>query len=177
MSTANLEFRWRRWREGLTAIRGSLICAVILVFLDVVVHGSYLYSAMVFPIWLLVALVRAAVCRPGIGVAFARLLMPVATMVLVVANNHLQGQIARGNATRLILACERYQAASGAYPERLADLVPRHLNRIPRAKYCLLWGNFEYFKGEHSPLLYWYAVPPFGRKIYNFDEGRWGYLD
>jgi hypothetical protein len=80
------------------------------------------------------------------------------------------------NAERLIEACERYREANETYPERLGELVPRYLNSIPRAKYCCSWGEFWYF-GAPRPLLLWYEIPPFGRKIYNFERGTWRYLD
>jgi hypothetical protein len=177
MSTASLMNEARQWRDGLTAIRGSLICAAILVFLDVVFHGSFLYSVLVCPVWFLVAIIRAVMLRPRIQVAVARLLVPFATMLLVLANDRLQEQIALVNAAHVIEACERYREASGAYPKRLEDLVPRYVSGIPRAKYCLVWGHFDYSEGERSHLLYWYAVPPFGRRIYSFERRTWSFLD
>jgi len=167
---------FRRCCDCLTAIRGSLICALVVIFLDVVVSGCYLFSALACPIWCIVGAVRAALQQPGPGVAAARVLIPVATGLLAFANYSVQRTIAMGNAERVIEACERYREANGAYPERLGELVPRYLNSVPRAKYCCSWSEFWYF-GAPRPLLLWYEIPPFGRRIYNFERGDWGYID
>lgn len=163
-------------RRFLRAIGGTLICALVVIFLDVVVSGCYFFSALVCPIWCIVGAVRAALKRPELGVAAARVLIPIVTGLLAFANDSAQRSIAMDNAQRVIEACERYHKANGAYPERLAELVPRYLNSVPRAKYCCSWGEFWYF-GTPQPLLLWYEVPPFGRRIYNFERGAWNWLD
>ncbi len=167
---------FRRCCDCLTAIRGSLICALVVVFFDVVVSGCYLFSALVCPLWCIVGAVRAALQQPGPGMAAARVLIPIVTGLLAFANYSVQRSIAMGNAERVIEACERYREANGAYPERLGELVPRYLNSVPRAKYCCSWSEFWYF-GAPRPLLFWYEIPPFGRRIYNFERGTWRYLD
>ena len=180
MLTANLKSRCTRLCDGLTAIRGTLICSLVLVFLDVVVGGTYLVSGLVCPIWFLVSAVRVIVCGPSLGVAAARMLIPLATGLLVVANSSVQTTIATDNAARVIQACERYREANGAYPERLSDLVPGYLSSVPMAKYCCFLGEFQYFgppDGQQSHLLVWCQVPPFGRRVYNFERGTWRYLD
>ena len=176
MATASKTDWWRHFREGVAAIRGSLICLLVLLFFDVLLDGSYLVSALVCPIWFLVAGIRAIATSPSASVATARVLMPFFAALLVAANFCLQGEIAMANAATVIQACEQYREANGAYPERLDDLVPRFLNSIPRAKYCCSRSEFWYF-GPPAPVLDWYEVPPFGRRVYVFDTGRWRYVD
>jgi hypothetical protein len=86
VATATVKGRCPRLRDGLTVVRGSLICALIVLSFDVVLDGSYLFSAVVCPIWLLVSLFRAVVRRPTLGVAAARVVIPLVTGLLVVAN-------------------------------------------------------------------------------------------
>jgi hypothetical protein len=176
MLTASVKSRRRYFRDGLTAIRGTMICALVVIFLDVVIGGSYLLSALGCPIWFLVAVVRAVVRRPSFGVATARVLIPLVTLLLVVANSAVQKRIAMTNAARVIQACEQYRQANGAYPQRLGDVVPRYLSAVPKAKYCLSFGDFMYFGSPH-PMLVWCEIPPFGRRVYNFERGSWGYVD
>lgn len=165
----------------LAAIRGTLICAMVVILFDVVDSGCYLFSAMVCPIWCIVGAFRSRESpgreAPGPGVAAARVLIPIVTGLLAFANYSAQRTIAMGNAERVIEACERYREANGAYPERLGKLVPQYLNSVPRAKYCCSWGEFRYFEGPPAHMLLWYEIPPFGRRIYNFERGDWGYLD
>jgi hypothetical protein len=177
MVTAVLESLRCPLRERLTAVRGTLICALIVVLTDVVLDGSYLFSALVCPIWFLVSVVRAVARRPSPGVAAARVLIPVITLLFVVANYSAQGKIAMANAARVIQACEAYREAKGAYPERLSDLVPCFLNSIPRAKYCCQYGEFRYVVSPQHHTLCWYQVPPFGTRTYTLEVGAWHYLD
>lgn len=176
MATKSVTSQFERRCGGLTALRGTLVCALVVILFDVVLCGCYLFSALVCPIWCIVEAVRAALKPPGLDVAAARVLIPILTGLLAFANDSAQRTIAMGNAQRVIEACERYHKANGAYPERLDELVPRYLNSIPRAKYCCSWGEFWYF-GAPRPLLLWYEVPPFGRRIYNFERGAWSWLD
>jgi hypothetical protein len=176
MATASVKSRIGRLGDGLIAICGTLFCSSVVVFLDVVLDGSYLFAAMVCPICFLVGVVRAIARGSSWGVAAARVLIPVATLLLVLANNSLQGRIAKANSAILIQACERYREANGNYPERLGDLVPRYLSSIPRAKYCLHNSDFQYISSP-PPLLFWWEVPPFGRRVYRFETRDWNYVD
>ena len=165
-----------RFRDGLTAVRGTLICALVVVFLDVVVDGSYVFSAVVCPIWFVACVVRAVARRPRSGLALARVLVPVVTGLLVLANYYMQGRIAMANAARVIEACERYREANGAYPERLGDIAPRYLSSVPRAKFCCSSSTFGYY-GSPCHMLFWWEFPPFGRMVYIFETGKWRYVD
>lgn len=174
IATSVKSLLWRS-RDSLTAIGGTLICSLVVVFLDVVVDGSYIFSLLICPILFLTAVFRAMLRRPRLSVAAARVLIPVVTGLLIVVNYSAQRTTAMGNAARLIQACERYREANGAYPERLSELVPRYLTSVPRAKYCCSFGEFGYSGSSH--ILYWWELPPFGRRVYNFQTREWHYVD
>ncbi len=127
------------------------------------------------PIWFLVSLLKNAIERPGWGLALVRIGIHAMTFGLLWANNAVQLEVAEANAQRVVAACEECHAANGRFPKNLDELVPRYMNFIPRAKYCLA-GRFAYHNfGE--PMLYWQVVPPHLRKIYNFETRSWSYLD
>ena len=94
-------------------------------------------------------------------------------------NAWLQNSIAQSRFEVIIQACKQYQKDKGHYPDKLEDLVPAYLYSVPRAKYCVSFGEFDYFAGsrDSSPTLMWTKLPPFGRPYYNFKDGRYGYLD
>ena len=163
-------------RGYLAATAGTLTCSLAVVLLDVVLDGNYLWSAIVCPIWVIVGVVRTVLRRPRWTVAVARLLLPVVTGSLAVANNRLQESIAMGNAARVIQACEDYRQAKGVYPGHLEDLVPHYLNTVPRVKYCCWQGEFGY-SAPPQAILRWYAFPPFGRLAYASETGTWRYVD
>ena len=166
-----------RIRDLLHPIRGSLFLSALLIFIDVVLSCSYMFSLFVCPIWFFVALIRA---RPfDTGVAAARVLAPVVTGLLIFANSEWQNDIAQARAERIVEACQRYHEANGTYPAKLVDLVPQYLSAIPSAKYCGAWAEFFYHKSpdDERAILWWVELPPFGCRTYNFAASRWGYLD
>ena len=158
-------------------LRGSIIGAFILLFWDMALSGSYVMSILVCPIWFLVSILKNAIQRPGWRVAIIRIAIPPLTLGLVLVNSSFQLTIAEANAPRIIAACEKFHSDNGRYPKTLDELVPRYLSYIPRAKYCFDYGEFRYWNHEEEPMLEWCVVPPFGRKIYTFNDRRWGYID
>lgn len=99
------------------------------------------------------------------------------TLGLVLANNAVQYRIARVNAARVVTACEEFRLAKGMYPDTLDELVPQYMPAVPRAKHCLMFGAFLYWSADGTALLTWYAVPPFGRWSYGFENRQWRYVD
>jgi tetratricopeptide (TPR) repeat protein len=157
-------------------IRVSIGGALALLVWDAAISGSFLMSFMVCPIWFLASILKSAVQRPGWRLALLRIAIPALTLGLVFANDAFQYRIGKANAPRIIAACEEFHSANGKYPKTLDELVPRYMGSIPRAKYCLMFGDFVYMN-YGRPMLVWYVVPPYGRKVYDFEEQRWNYLD
>jgi hypothetical protein len=56
--------------------------------------------------------------------------------------------------------------------------VPEFLPAVPRAKYTLAYGEFTYWaSSEKDHTLMYVALPPFGRRLYHFEQGVWTQLD
>jgi hypothetical protein len=157
-------------------VRVSVVVAMALLAWDVATTGSFLVSLLVCPIWFFGSVLKGAIQRPGWSLALVRSAIPALTLGLVLANNAIQIRIAEANAPRIIAACEGFRATNGEYPKMLAELVPRYMPSVPPAKYCLVYGEFQYFNAGRA-MLVWCVVPPFGRRIYDFEERRWNYLD
>jgi hypothetical protein len=102
-------------------------------------------------------------------------------MAFVVKN--INNRVAYENAKIVIAACEQYKIKKGAYPDRLNDLVPGYLTRIPVARYTGITG-WKYFhhpnKGstedDHYSLQFTYE-PPFGRRVYHSQTKKWRSMD
>jgi hypothetical protein len=155
----------------------SIAGAIALLAWDAGIGGTFITSIIICPIWFLVSVLKNAIQLPGWGIALIRIAIPPLTLCLVLANNSFQRKIAEENAPRIIAACEQFHATNGKYPKTLDDLVPQYLSSVPCAKYCLMYGEFMYWNMENHPMLVWHVVPPFGRKIYTFEDRRWGYID
>lgn len=173
MTDSNDKTRFERFVDGAFAVQGSLFLSLLLIFFDAVFSGGVLLSYMVCPIWFLIALFRAIVGRASFGVATARVLIPIVTVLVVSGAFIIQDITAMANATRIIRACERYRHDNGAYPKKLADLVPRYMSTIPSAKYCLFANDFIYASFDQHTMLMWLKAPPYGRRAYDFERGTW----
>jgi hypothetical protein len=81
---------------------------------------------------------------------------------------------AESHAARVIEACRAFEARRGMLPDRLEELVPDFLPAVPRAKYTLAWGEFTYStSAEKRHTLMYVTLPPFGHRIYHFEEAQW----
>ena len=155
-------------------IKRSLIGSAFVLFWDVLMDGSSMFSNLSCPVWFVLSLVTTSIKRPGWGLALVRIAIPALTLALSWANSAIQANIAETNAQRVILACDQYRAAHDEYPKKLDELVPQYLKTIPVAKHCLT-GSFQYYNFG-QPMLYWRV---FGllRKIYDFETRSWNYVD
>ncbi len=158
-------------------IRVSIGATLVLLAWDAIFTGSYVWSLIFFPIWFLASLVKNAIQRPGWRLGLLRIAIPALTLGLAMANNAVQLRIAEKNAPRVVAACEEFHAANGRFPKTLDELVPEFMSSIPPAKYCLVFGEFDYFFNYGKPMLVWYVVPPFYRRIYDFETRRWSYIE
>jgi hypothetical protein len=167
----------RRTWKSLAPVAGSLLIAFVLIYLDIVEFGSYMFCALACPVWFVISAVIALVQRPTWRITVARVLAAPVVLLLAVSNYSVQSSIAMANAAYVIQACESYRTDNGSYPDRLDQLVPRYLKSIPRAKYCHFFGGFCYVRIDQSPILWWTAMPPFNKRVYDFERRTWRYLD
>ena len=97
--------------------------------------------------------------------------------VMVIAYIQVNNSRARRKADLLIAACEEYRAVNIIYPEKLVDLAPDFIDRVPIAKYAYATGQFYYVSREDTHLLWYVSFPPFGKRVYRFETAKWGFLD
>jgi hypothetical protein len=78
----------------------------------------------------------------------------------------------------LAAALDRYKADRGDYPDSLDALVPAYVTRVPRARYTVLWGEFDYWRGhDGEATLMYVALPPFLRNFYDVGARKWSTID
>lgn len=98
--------------------------------------------------------------------------------IATVATMQFHTATAQNHAEQVIAACRAYQARHGTLPDRLEELVPEFLPKVPRAKYALQWAEFTYWtSGKTAHTLMYVALPPFGRRLYHFETAQWSQLD
>ena len=164
-------------------VRRTAVVLGVLFLLDLGYSGQGLLSLLV-AVSGLVLLTAGAVwssVRRASSLARSRVLRAALYLVLgaaTLATTRLNAAIAETRAARVIAACRVFELRHGALPNRLEDLVPEFLPAVPRAKYTLAWGDFTYASSRTTGhTLMYVALPPFGRRIYSFEDGRWRQLD
>ena len=170
----------KTWLMVLWCHRGITVSVMLLLLIlawDVVLSGSFLMAFCFCPIWFLVSVLKNAIQRPSWKLALLRIAIPPLILGLVFANNKVQWWHAEANASRVVAACEEFHAANAKFPKTLDELVPQYLPSVPRAKYCMILGEFFYVSLGRTSVLSWYVVPPYGRKCYDFEKREWYCLD
>jgi hypothetical protein len=102
------------------------------------------------------------------------------TAISIFVTLGLQNSMADRRAVKLGDVCLAYRSKYHHYPTSLEALVPEFLSSVPVARYGLLGADhFFYFarEGDREPMLYYEAVPPFGRRFYHMESRNWGHLD
>lgn len=162
------------------------VCAaVLLYFFDALLLSQGAVAGIATFVMVLLGIVRVA--RGG-GVAvvgrhirsgFALTVIYPIMMASVVATIWANNRIARGRADEIVAALKLYRSENGDYPVRLAELVPRYMPVVPRAKYTFSFNEFDYHYDprDHRGYLMYVALPPFGRPTYWLGRDAWGYLD
>lgn len=161
------------------SLKRALVLSGLLFVVDGLWLNQGLYSLAFAVILLAVALPRTFLprFRPVRRERLRNIAVYLAAVAVVWAFNLANQSIARSRAQDLVDAVTAYQAKHKRYPRSLQELVPEYLAEVPRAKYTLAFGEFQYFWGEDDPRLMYTALPPFGRPVYVFSRGTWAYLD
>lgn len=157
----------------------ALILAALLVGIDAFVLNQGVIS-LFFGLGLVFIGLPRSFLRKFAGIRAARLRnlsIYAAAVILVFVVNAANNRLARGRAESIVAAIKAFDSKYARYPESLNDLVPEFIERVPKAKYTLMYGDFAYFKSDEGAHLYYVAIPPFGRPMYDFARNQWTYLD
>jgi hypothetical protein len=169
-----------KFRELFRKYSGELFTAAVLLLVDVVGLGEYLWSFMVCSAWLLVAIVEC-IPKSGRKNALFRIACPVVVFLIAYGNCAIQCKIAEANGEQVLTACENFNRDNERYPEALNELCPRYMPHVPRAKYCLWSGEFVYYihKDSAAPgyTLKYYVIPPMARMVHNSGKPGWFLVD
>jgi hypothetical protein len=89
----------------------------------------------------------------------------------------LNTHIGNRNAEKIIHSVEKYKAEKGDYPTQLGDLVSEYMPKIPVCAYRMLSNQYRYAYTETSHYLMYANLPPYGRRLYHFQNKQWTYID
>jgi len=161
-------------------MRNVIIIAFVLFIIDAFVMNQGAIALITFVIVLPVLGIKAFINRKNRSLLKKRLAtggILFVMVVLVFTAIALNNKIARYRAKKIIQACENYKNKFHRYPGKLPEIVPEFMETIPLAKYTLTSNRFGYIAAKDNHLLYYIAIPPFGRATYRFENQQWGLID
>lgn len=114
-------------------------------------------------------------CR---GERMIRLAIYLSAVALVFGLAIFNASLAKERAAQIIAATESFKAVNGKYPDRLEQLAPQFIPKIPsKAKLTLMDGGFRYFVEADGHTLMYVSMQPYLRRSYQFETKRWSELD
>jgi hypothetical protein len=153
-----------------------LIFAGLLFVMDALIANSVCLSLLVGIFQVVVGLPLLLLKREGRRQRLRNIGILVGVLVMVVVLVKVNAYVAPLHADRLIVAIESYRAATGVYPKKLDDLVPKFIDHVPWAQYTL-GGEFRYLRGGTAePPMLWFNPHGMDHRIYRFETKDWGYL-
>ena len=161
----------------------TAVIAAVLYVVDAFVLSLPFFALVLFAVVVLYFLPATLWALPNRRIARARatnagICLLVAISIFVTLR--LQNSMADRRAVKLGDACLAYRAKYHHYPKNLKALVPEFISSVPVARYGLFGGDhFSYFSQDdhREPMLYYEAIPPFGRRFYHMESRSWGFLD
>ena len=166
-------------------VRGAIIGAAALFVVDAFILNQGVLSFFVAFICLvgfvllgMQSLVRRLRKKPNDWqLTAAKLAIVLAAALLSIAYVYLSNSMAEARTVRIAAACDSFNRKYQRYPHQLGELVPEFLPSVPHAKYVLnpLWSSFMYI--DKGPLILYYAMPPFGRRVYHLQSKTWTHMD
>jgi len=100
-----------------------------------------------------------------------------AASAAIVSGHTLNQKMGAANAERVIVAVASFHQDQNRYPLTLKELVPVYLDEIPRAAVRLSANHFRYHSDGDRTQLVWVVVPPYLRKVYDFEREAWQTID
>jgi len=163
----------------IAAVTGTVLYVVDAFVLALPFFASVLLAVVVLyflpaTLWALWSDRRVAKVRA----TYASIYLLVAISIFVTLG--LQNRMADHRAVKLGDACLSYRTKYHHYPANLEVLVPEFIPSVPVARYGLFRKDrFWYIsnRDNREPMLYYQALPPFGRRFYHMESRSWGYLD
>jgi len=154
-----------------------LLAALLLVFVDgyVLSQGVLISIVAVWQVVSGLANVASSKTSETRKLVLARMGIFVFAAVAVFSFNAFNKKIAQSRAEQLVTAIKAYRQAENKYPDKLKDLVPEYIPKVPLAKYSMMYNEFHYSGKYH--FLFYVSFPPFTRPSYFFDRNEWATVD
>jgi len=164
------------------SIKRSVIWAAGFYIWDVLIFGLPViglgFSFLAFVSHGLFAIVRKAKQEGELARRYAwQGLIYLVCVAAILGSHNLNLKMGASNAERIIVAVETFYRDHNRFPEKLEELKPTYLERIPRAAVRFNANEYRYWSEEDRYQLLWVKVPPYMRAVYDFSTKEWIVID
>ena len=161
-------------------VKRSIIIAFFLFLIDALFVNQGIIAAialLVVVFWLIPKSIFLWLKKRSVKPQLYKCLIYFLMAIFILGANYLNNQLATSRANQIIAAVEKFKVVNHRYPEKLAELAPEYIEAIPTAKYTLFANGFFYSNRDDHAFIGYVALPPFGRRIYDFNSKKWGQID
>ena len=148
----------------------SLVAAIIFLAVDIFIALPIFTGFIFFYVLVLIPLTLFSKKNKNKHLYYRYKLIIYSLMVLISFSIlSYETSVNQKEAEIVINAIYQYHQDQGEYPKELALLLPDYLDSVP--------GYLYYFINEENVYLSFVAVPPYGRKVWDFEKKKWNYID
>ena len=162
-------------------IAWTILFCIVLYFFDAIYTGLPVFGVFFCLIMILVNFITVLKLwrrdRTNAIKSVVKLMMLSLTVGTIFGTFFLNEHIGNTNSKLIIKAVKNYKTTQGVYPDRLEDLVPTFLSKVPRSSFRLSSNKYIYLANNDFHQLIWVKVPPFGRYVYHFETKKWSFVD
>ena len=161
-------------------LRKTLIIAICLFLIDALFLNQGIIAAialLVLFFWLIPKSIFLWLKKRSVKPQLYKCLIYFLMAIFILGANYLNNQLATSRANQIIAAVEKFKIVNHRYPKKLAELAPEYIEAIPAAKYTLFANGFFYSNRDDHAFIGYVVLPPFGRRIYDFNSKKWGQID
>ena len=167
-------------QDEIKILKKSLITAICLFLIDALFFNQGIIAAIALFIvvfWLIPKSIFLWLKKQSVKPQLYKCLIYFLMAIFILAANYLNNQLAASRANQIIAAVEKFKVVNHRYPKKLTELAPEYIEAIPTAKYAVFGNGFFYSSRGDDAFIGYVVIPPFGRRIYDFNSKKWGQID
>ena len=130
-------------RIELDKLRTCIIIHAFVLTLDAFILGLGLFVFLLILVYFPIVVLKGRSIDEKTGTYIFRMLMPFIVTSMSLSYIHLNIKITKKRAVEVAEACKFYQKENDRWPQRIEDLSPNYMRKVPLARYTLLENRFR----------------------------------
>ncbi len=124
-------------------LRTCIIIHALVLALDPFILGFGLFGVLLIVVYFPIVVFKGRNTDEKMGTYVFRMLMPFIVFSMSLSYIHLNVRITKTRAVAVAEACKRFKKENNSWPEKIEDLSPDYMKKVPLARYTLLENQFR----------------------------------